>query len=39
MLISSPEQGCMKEAIDCDCDDETDNGEAHNDVVEPFKSV
>ena len=29
----------MKEDVDCDCNDETDNGEAHNDVVEPYKSV
>ena len=29
----------MEEAIDCDCDDKTDNGEAHDDVVEPYKSV
>ena len=25
----------MEEAVDCDGDDEADNGEAHDDVVEP----
>ena len=34
MLISSPEQGCMEEAVHCDCDDKTYNGEAHDDIVE-----
>ena len=38
-LLKSPEQGCMEEAVDCDCDDKTNNGEAHDDVVKPFKLV
>ena len=29
----------MEEAVDCDCDDKTNNGEAHDDVVEPFKLI